>query len=256
MGVMDAQYLDHGRGLTMDDPWRWLGAGWKDMMRAPALSIGYGALVVGGGALIVYLLWRADLPALIPVAFGVFALAGPLLAVGLYEMSRRIEAGENPRLAPVKFAGPRSPLQLAYIGFFIMFAALIWFLVAMGLYAIFTLGSYIPLADVADFALGTLQGLAMIVIGTAIGGLIAFGIYLLTVVSIPMLMNDRTDAFSGFAAGVNAYRKYPGPMLLWAWLIAVTLAASVATFMVGLAVAFPLLGCASWHAYRDIARLE
>ena len=104
--------------LTMDAPWRWLGAGFRDMFRAPHLSLGYGVLVIGGGAGIIYLLWTAGYASLIPVAFGCFAIFGPLLAVGLYEMSRRIEAGEAPRLFPVKFAGPRSPMQLAYIGFF------------------------------------------------------------------------------------------------------------------------------------------
>lgn len=241
--------------LTMDMPWSWLGAGWRDMMRAPHLSIGYGALVVGGGILINWLLWRAGAVALIPVALGVFALVGPLAAVGLYEMSRRIEAGEPPALAPVKFVGPRAPLQLAYIGFFLMFAALVWVLVAMVLYAIFTAGSYVPFDRFITFAVSTSAGMTMAVIGAVAGGFIAFCIFLLTVVSVPMLMNDRTDAFSAIALGIKAFRKNPGPMLLWAWLIAVFIGAGVGTFFVGLAVAFPLLGHATWHAYRDISRL-
>lgn len=249
---MSAQTTDTPR-LTMDAPWTWLGAGWRDMMRAPFLSIGYGVVVVGGGALITYVLWRLGLSSLIPVAFGVFAIVGPLLAVGLYEVSRRLEAGEKPRLFPVHFAGPRSPLQLIYIGFFLMFAALVWVRVAMLLYALFTTENYMPLNEFFNFAISTLPGLGMIVVGTLAGGVIAFGIYLLTVVSIPMLMNDRTDAFTAIAAGVTAFRKHPGVMTLWAWLIAIITAAGVATFFVGLAIAFPLLGHASWHAYRDIA---
>ena len=242
------------RRLSMDAPWSWLGAGWRDMMRAPLLSIGYGAIVVGGGVLLTYLLWKAGYSALIPVAFGVFALVGPLLAVGLYEMSRRIEAGEPPRLAPVKFAGPRSPMQIAYIGFFLMFAALVWVRIAMMLYALFASANYQPLGDFLGFALSTGPGIAMLIVGTIIGGFIAFAIYLLTVVSIPMLMNDRTDLFTAIATGVKAFNESPGAMLLWAWLIAIITAAGVATFFVGLAVAFPLLGHASWHAYRDITQ--
>lgn len=224
------------------------------MMRAPLLSLGYGALVVGAGVLLTYLLWKMGYSALIPVAFGVFALVGPLLAVGLYEMSRRIEAGEPPRLAPVKFAGPRSPMQIAYIGFFLMFAALVWVRIAMMLYALFASANYQPLGDFLGFALSTGPGIAMLVVGTVIGGFIAFAIYLLTVVSIPMLMNERTDLFTAIAAGVKAFNESPGAMLLWAWLIAIITAAGVATLFIGLAVAFPLLGHASWHAYRDITR--
>lgn len=240
--------------LTMDAPWRWLGAGFRDMFRAPHLSIGYGVLVIGGGAGIIYTLWTTGYASLIPVAFGCFAIFGPLLAVGLYEMSRRIEAGETPRLFPVQFAGPRSPMQLAYIGFFLMFAALVWARMAMLLYALFTNGNYLPLDQFMSFAISTGPGLGMITIGTIVGGGIAFAIYLLTVVSVPMLMNEKTDFFTAIGVGLKAVNQNFGAMLLWAWLIAVITAAGVATFFVGLAVAFPLLGHATWHAYRDIRR--
>lgn len=238
--------------LTMDSPWRWLSAGWSDLLASPVQSVGYGLLIVGSGLFLVYLLWQAGASSLIPVAIGVFALAGPLLAVGLYEASRRIEAGESPRLFPIKFAGPRSPLQIAFIGFFILFSALVWVLLAMALYAVFTAGSYAPLSDFVGFAIGTPQGLAMSTIGTIIGAVIAFVIFLLTVVSIPMLMNERTDAFTAIAQGIGAFRKAPGVMLLWAWLIGIIIVGGVASMFIGLAVAFPLLGHATWHAYREI----
>ncbi|MFN3959526.1 MAG: DUF2189 domain-containing protein [Parvularculaceae bacterium] len=241
--------------LTIDAPWRWLGAGFRDLMRAPHLSIGYGALVIGGGVAIIWMLWRSGYASLIPVAFGMFAIFGPLLAVGTYEMSRRIEAGEAPGIFPVRFAGPRAPLQLAFIGFFLMFAAMVWARLAMLLYALFTNGNYMPLSEFMTFALTTTPGIAMVAVGTAVGGLIAFGIYLLTVVSVPMLMNERTDAFTAVATGLRAWSRNPGTMMLWAWLIAVITAAGVATLFVGLALAFPLLGHASWHAYRDIRGL-
>ncbi len=238
--------------LSLDAPWRWLGAGWRDLLAAPALSVGYGLFVVGGGILIISALWRAGLTSLIPVAIGVFALVGPLLAVGLYEMSRRIEAAERPRLFPVKFAGPRSPLQIAFVGFLLLFAAMVWTLVAMALYAIFTSGSYVPINEFFSFAITTPQGLAMALTGSFFGFAIAFAIFLLSVISIPMLVNERTDAFTAIAAGVNAFRKSPGVMLLWAWLIGILIAGGVATLFFGLAVIFPLLGHATWHAYREI----
>ncbi|MEO1251768.1 MAG: DUF2189 domain-containing protein [Pseudomonadota bacterium] len=241
--------------LTPDAPWRWLGAGWRDLMRRPHLSIGYGLLVVSAGVGLNYLLWISGFASLIPVALGVFAILGPLLAVGLYELSRRYETGEPPGLFPVKFAGPRSPIQLAYIGFFLMFAALVWLRIAMLLYALFASAMYQPLDDFLTFAITTGSGLAMLAVGTVIGGFIAFGIYLLTVVSIPMLMNERSDPFTAIAVGVNAFQKSPGAMLLWAWLIAFIVAAGIATLFVGLAIAFPLLGHATWHAYRDIRAL-
>lgn len=238
--------------LTMDAPWRWLAEGWNDLARAPALSIGYGVAILAGGALILYALWRTGMSSMIPVAFGVFALVGPILATGLYEISRRLGAGEPLTPSAIVFVKTKSPRQIALIGFFLMFAVLVWLRVAMLLYALFSSASYLPLDDFLAFAISTPEGLSMLVIGALVGGGIAFSIYLLTVVSIPMLMNEETDAFSAIAAGVNAFRAHPATMALWAWLIAIITAAGVATFFVGLAVAFPLLGHASWHAYKEI----
>ncbi len=238
--------------LSKDAPWRWLAAGWRDLLKTPFLSVGYGVAVIGGGAAIVYALWRTGNAPLVPVAFGIFALVGPLLALGLYELSRRHEAGEPAGLYPIKFAGPRSPMQIAYIGFFLMFAALVWVRIALLLYALFASASYAPMNDFVGFAITTGPGLTMLAVGTVIGAFIAFGTYALTVISIPMLMNERVDMFTAIAAGIAAVKNNSGPMLLWAWLIAVIVAAGIATFFVGLAVAFPLLGHATWHAYREI----
>jgi uncharacterized membrane protein len=237
--------------ISLDAPWTWLAAGWRDLTRAPLYSLGYGAIVVGGGALITYGLWRSGFSALIPVALGIFALIGPLSAVGLYEISRRLEKGEPLSIAGVFLVKTKSPAQIALVGFFIMFASLVWMLLALVLYAVFSSSTYTPLGDFLGFALSTPAGITMLAIGSLIGGAIAFCIYMLTVFSIPMLMDQNTDVFTAINKGITAVRKNPAPMLLWAWLIAIITAAGVATFFVGLVIAFPLLGHASWHAYRD-----
>lgn len=238
--------------VSIDAPWRWLGAGWRDLCAAPMQSLGYGLFIVGGGLLIIAALWRFHMSSLIPVALGVFALIGPLVALCLYELSRRLEAGEPPALWPVKFAGPRSPMQIAYIGFLLLFAALVWLRVAIMLYALFSSANYVPMTEFASFVVSTPAGLSMLAIGTLAGGGIAFAIFTFTVISIPMLMHERSDAFTAVAAGINAVKTSPGAMMLWAWLIAVLTAAGVVTFFIGLAVVFPLLGHATWHAYRDL----
>ncbi|MEO0400125.1 MAG: DUF2189 domain-containing protein [Pseudomonadota bacterium] len=238
--------------ISMDAPWRWLSAGWRDFLSVPLISFGYGLGVVAGGVLIIAALWSAGYTALIPVALGVFALVGPILAVGLYEISRRLAAGEPITLKDVMFVKTKSPVQIAYIGFFLMFAGLVWVRIAMLLYALFASASYQPLGDFMGFALSSTAGLSMLAVGTVIGGGIALAIYMLTVISIPMLTDRETDLFTAIMSGVNAVRENPAPMLLWAWLIGIISAAGVATFFVGLAVAFPVLGHASWHAYKDI----
>ena len=242
--------------ITMDAPWKWLAAGWRDFLQAPALSFGYGIAAVGGGVFILYTLWRLGLSALIPVAFGVFALVGPIIAVGLYEISRRLQNGEPLDLGAILLVRTKSPMQIAYIGFLLMFAVLVWVRLAIIIYALFASASYAPLGDFLGFAFSSPAGLAMLIVGTMVGGLVAFSIYLMTVVSIPMLMDRRADIFSGIFAGVKAVRDNPAPMLLWAWLIGILVLAGVATLFVGLAVAFPVLGHATWHAYQDIMKSE
>lgn len=240
------------RKIATEAPWRWLAAGWADIKRTPVLSAGYGFVVVGAGLAISAVLWRTGLSSWIPVLLGVFALLGPLIAVGLYEISRRLEAGKPVSLATTLFVEIKSPTQVLFIGFFLMFAVLVWVRAASLVYVLFLSRSYMPLDDFLAFALSTIPGISMLVVGTLIGGAIAFSIYVMTVISIPMLMDREVDAFTAAAAGVAAVKKNPGAMLLWAWLIAIFTAAGVSTLFVGLALVFPLLGHATWHAYRDI----
>ena len=250
---MQARPEEETRRIATDAPWRWLGEGWRDMMRAPVVSIGYGLAIVGGGVAINALLWRAGLSSWIPVMLGVFALLGPVIAVGLYEVSRRLEQGEQPGLGALFAVKMKSPTQILLVGFFLMFAVFAWVRIASLLYALFASANYQPLDDFLAFSLTTPGGIAMLMIGTLFGGAIAFCIYLLTFVSIPMLMDRDTDAFTAIATGIKAVKKNPGAMLLWAWLIAIFTAAGVGTLFIGLALIFPLLGHATWHAYREIA---
>ena len=135
----DANSLGAAAKISMDAPWRWLGAGWRDVTAAPLTSISYGACTVLGGALIIAALWRLGYSAMIPVAFGIFAMAGPILAVGLYEISRRLQEGEPVTLGSVIAVRTKSPIQIAYMGFLLMFAILVWVRIATLLYALFAL---------------------------------------------------------------------------------------------------------------------
>ena len=168
----------HPATITFDAPWRWLGAGLRDMMRAPLLSIGYGVFIIGGR--LGHHLWTLGRKALFTHTCRVWLLCAYLARFwrsAWYEMSRRIEANERPRLYPVRFANPKAFIQLAYLGFFLMFAALVWARIALILYALFTNGSYLPIDQFLSFAITTGSGLAMITIGSIIGGAIAFAIF-------------------------------------------------------------------------------
>lgn len=242
--------------ITADHVWAWLGAGWRDLAGSGGLSLLYGLVFVGVGATITAGLWSAGYSAAIPVAAGAFALVGPLMAVGLYEISRRREAGEPLRLGRVLFVKTASPSQVALIGFALMFLLLVWANAARLLFALFFAGDYVPLQDFSAYVLTNPDGLAMVAVGSVIGGGIAFLVFAVSAVSLPLLMDKPLDAATAIGASITAIRRNPGPMVLWAWVIAVTVAVGIATAFVGLIVAFPLLGHATWHAYRDLVRAE
>jgi uncharacterized membrane protein len=239
---------------TMDDPWMWLAAGWKDVWRAPGYSLAYGLAFTLSGFALTIGLYLIGLSAFVPAAAACFMLAGPLIATGLYEISRRLETGEPLTWNDIVRAPVRSKVQMGLIGFLLMFLVLVWIRAATLLYALFTYGVYMPLDRFAAFAIGEWQGLALIFTGSLVGAGLALIVFSVAALSVPILMQKETDAITALVASVGTVIRAPGPMLLWAWLIAVMCFFGLATAFLGLIVVFPLLGHATWHAYRSMVR--
>ncbi len=240
------------QSLSCEDPWNWLRKGWTDVWRDPMFSLGYGSLFVIGGLGINYYLLLSGLSAAIPVAIGAFTLVGPLMAVGLYELSRRHEAGESYSLMDIVLVKTKSPIHIAYIGFVIMFGLLVWVRIAIMIYALFASSSYLPITDFMQFVLETPAGLSMLVVGTIIGGGIALTLFAMCVFSIPMLMDRKMDAAEAVVRSIIVVKENPGVMLQWAWMVVFLVAVGIMTAFLGIIVVFPLLGHATWHAYRQV----
>jgi uncharacterized membrane protein len=241
------------RRVSREAPWEWLAAGWRDLWRAPAVGLGYGLAVALAGALLTAGLFFLDsLPLVLPLAAG-FMLAGPMLAVGLYETSRRLAAGEPIRAASVLLVRTASPGQLGFIGALLMLFMLAWARIATLLFALFFgTSGYPPIEEWVSLLLFSAEGLGFLVVGTAAGGALALAAFAVSAVSVPMLMAREVDAVTAILTSLQAVRENPAPMLLWAWLIALLIAFGLATLYVGLIVTFPLVGHATWHAYRAL----
>jgi uncharacterized membrane protein len=240
------------RRLQLDRPWAWLAAGWQDMRRAPGISLTYGAIFSAVSFLITAGVFLAGLEyLLLPLAAG-FMLIGPMLAVGLYETSRRLETGEPVSLGAALFVASRSPLRLAFLGVTLMALLLIWMRAATLLLALF-LGptAFPPLAEIVPTLLLTPQGVGLLVAGTACGAVLAAAVFAISVVSVPLLLERDLDFASAVFTSIQAVLRNPKPMLLWAWLIALLTGFGLATLYIGLIVTFPLVGHATWHAYRE-----
>jgi uncharacterized membrane protein len=245
-------FLPPIRAVENDRPWVWLAAGWRDMMAAPHISFGFGALAVISSFILVAGLAMQDMEYLIlPLAAG-FMLLGPLFAVGLYETSRLLEQGERPTLMKVALAYRRNGVQISGIGLVLMMAVLAWIRVAFLIFALFFSSEPPAFDQLVDRIFFSVETIPFLLTGTMFGAVIAAGVFSIAVVSIPMLLDRDTDVFTAMATSIAVVRENVRPMIVWAFLVALFTSAGMVTGFVGLGLALPLIGHASWHCYRDL----
>lgn len=239
------------RRLTMDEPWKWLAAGWGDLWAKPTVSLAYGLGFAVISAALVAGLTVLELTSLVLALGGGFMILGPMLAVGMYEASRRREQGQPIVFKDVLLVKTRSPAQIAFLGAVLMIVFLVWMRIATLLFALFFgLGGFPPIDEFLPMLLFTWQGVGLLVTGSMVGAVLAFIVFAVSAISVPMLMVRDMDAVTAIVTSFQTVLRNPGAMLLWAWLIALFMAVGIATLFVGLIVIFPLIGHATWHAYR------
>lgn len=240
------------RQIDGDQPWRWLEAGWRDLQAKPLISLGYGlAIVLASYALVGLLVYFDVLFLLLPLAAGVM-FAGPMLAVGLYELSRRLEAREPISVRRIVLVATRSPESIAAIGLVLALFMLAWIRIATLLFAVF-FGLGAPSVDqLIHTVFFTQAGLLFVALGCTVGGTLAIVAFAISAVSIPRLMVRETDVVTAIATSVAAVTRNFWPMLLWGWLVTILTVVGIATMFLGLIVIFPLVGHATWHAYRAL----
>lgn len=245
--------LPRVRRIAMDAPWDWLAAGWRDVWNSSSVSLMYGLAFTVISSVLSVTITALNLSSLILTLASGFILLGPILAVGLYEISRRIEAGEKITLKEIIHVRTKAPAQLMFLGVMLMIAFLVWVRVATLLFALFYgLQGFPPLSQFADELLFTARGLALLTVGTAIGGVLALIVFAISAISVPLLMVRNVDAVSAMLLSIEAVRKNLLPMILWAWLILLMMGFGLATLFSGLVVTFPLVGHATWHAFRAV----
>lgn len=241
--------------VPFDAPWLWLAAGWRDLWTQPQISLVYGLAFAAISLALTIALSVAHLQALVLPLAGGFVLVAPLAAVGLYEISRSLENGRRATWAEVATAWRRAPGQLGFFGGILGFAFFVWLQLAMLLFMFFWGSNSIPPpSSFVQALLFSPHGLALLVTGTAVGGLLAAMVFAISVLTVPLLLTQQLDAVTAIRASLTAIVENPRPMALWAVLIAGFVALGIATLSIGLVVAFPLIGHATWHAFRALVR--
>ena len=228
--------------------------GWEDFRAKPSHYVFLGLIYPIAG--VVLAAWSSGanmLPLLYPLAAG-FALLGPVAAIGLYEISRRREAGMNASWRHA-FDVRRSPALASIIGLGLALLAVFvtWLLVAQFLYV--QLLGEAPPASLSAFLseiLGTEAGWSLIIIGNAVGFVFAAVVLSSVVISFPLLLDRDVGAVAAIQTSMRATLANPVPVALWGLIVAAGLVAGCLTVFVGLAVIMPILGHATWHLYRKL----
>lgn len=237
--------------LSLRDAFAALAAGWEDFRTHPQFGIFFGAIFAFAGIALSYLLLqRGEISWLIPAVAG-FPLLAPFTAVGLYEVSRRREAG-----LPMDWSGilgairGRGDEQIMSMGVILFVAFGFWVIIAHLVFSIFVAEAGAGAESLAFLI--TPAGLTMLAVGSAIGAIIALAFYALTVFSLPMLVDREVDFMSAIIASLRAMKGNFVVLLGWALVIAALLFLAMVPAFLGLLVVLPVLGHATWHLYRRV----
>jgi uncharacterized membrane protein len=240
------------RRLTRQDLREALRKGWEDLgaMRSDVMFACM--LYPLMGAVLLALATQGNLTHLLfPVLSG-FALVGPVAALGLYELSRRREAGAEASWASMfdVLRSPRFP-RIVMLSLFNGVIFMAWLLLADAIHAA-TLGPDRPASLMALLteAVSTPAGWVMIVVGTGVGFLLAAAVLAVSVVSFPLLLDRDVSLPAAVMTSVKVARENPVVIATWGLIVAFGLAIGILPFLVGLIVVLPVLGHATWHLYR------
>lgn len=238
------------REIALAQPLYWLRSGARDLAQAPLPSLFYGLVFAVIGYLALGVLGTR--PYLVTAMISGFLLIAPFLAIGLYRISQRLEAGERVTLFDSMTAWRHNYGSIGLFAAFLGFAFIFWERLSAILFALFH-GLDVPRVESLGgwiFLLG--DNPAFLVLYVLCGGVAAAGVFALSVVSIPLMLDRRLDPVTALITSVNATIANPVSLLVWAVLIVVLVSLGIVTQFIGLLVVMPVLGHATWHAYRDL----
>ncbi len=221
-------------------PLRWLRLGWRDFRAAPGLSLLFGVIIVLVSVAVSILAWSLGRFALLATLLSGFVFIAPLLAVGLYCVSRGLAAGRRPTLGDSFTLARRVVGQAGVFALAQLVILLVWSRSGM------MVGAFFPVSE------GNLQGLVeFLLIGSAVGSIFAVITFATAAFSLPMIADREVDMVTACVSSINAVMRNKITMLVWVSLIVALTALGFATAFLGLGIVMPWLAYAAWHGYRE-----
>lgn len=236
------------RSVPVHAPLIWLRQGSRDLLRAWPSSLALGLLFTGIGYALTHHAWaHAHLAMFFTSGF---LLVAPLLALGFYALSRHLESGDRGTL----LASMRGNLNsIGMYGLTLAFILSVWERLSALMVGLFYKGNLMVGETISLGSLFSADNLNFMLPWTLSGALLAGFVFCISVITLPLLMDRKVDFITAMGASLQAVKLNPIPMLLWAVAIVMLVALGEALWFMGLAVILPILGHATWHAYRDLA---
>jgi len=229
------------RSLRATAPLRWLRLGWRDLRAAPAQSLTYGFAIAALSALLCWIAWAFGNAWMLIVLLSSFVFVAPVLALGLYAISAELERGERPTLRRVLLEERGRLADALVYSLALLVLTLVWMRAGTGV-QIFYPESGRP---------SPTELLGFYAIGSAVGSIFALIAFAASAFALPMLLDVRTDGITAMVTSIHATLRNKRAMAVWIVVIVAAVLVGFATLLVGLMLTMPLIGHATWHAYRE-----
>lgn len=229
-----------------------LKAGFSDFMARPVMSAFFGLFYAVFGILLLWgLVWLEKTWMIIPAVVA-FPLVAPFAAAGLYEMSRRLQTGEDFGWSDIlTVMADQRNREMGWMAFVTLFILWVWFYqVRLWLAIILQNASFSNFDGFMNALFFTPEGWTFLAIGTCVGAVLSAVLFTLTVIAMPMLLERETDVVTAMLTSVRVVTENPVVMLGWAAIISVTMLLSLVPAFLGLVFTLPILGHTTWHLYR------